>query len=95
VTPQALKRVLSHSFLTEIDGISELKDVVLIGATNRPDLVDEALLRPGRFEKLVHVPLPDAAGRKEIIKVQTRNVTLAKDVVLKELVEKTKGVQWC
>jgi transitional endoplasmic reticulum ATPase len=77
--------------LSEIDGVSELKDVVLIGATNRPDLIDAALLRPGRFEKLIYVPMPDAGARGEIFKVHTKGVKLAKDVKLDRLVAQTEG----
>jgi len=77
--------------LTEISGLEELRDVVIIAATNRPDLIDPALLRPGRIDRLVLVPAPDEKGRLEILKVHTRNMPLDKDVDLKELAKKTEG----
>lgn len=86
-----VKESVVAQLLSEIDGVAELKDVVLIGATNRPDLIDAALVRPGRFEKLIYVPLPDVAARKEIFKVHTKGVNLDKDVKLDKLVEKTDG----
>jgi transitional endoplasmic reticulum ATPase len=86
-----VKESVVAQLLSEIDGVSELKDVVLIGATNRPDLIDPALLRPGRFEKKILVPLPDDKARKEIFKVQTNRVELDKDVKLNILVNQTNG----
>jgi transitional endoplasmic reticulum ATPase len=86
-----VKESVVAQILSEIDGVAELKDVLLIGATNRPDLVDPALLRPGRFEKLVYVPLPDEGGRKEIFKVHIREVKLDKSVKLEKLVNETGG----
>ncbi len=85
-----MERIVSQ-LLTEMDGIHMLKNVVIIGATNRPDLVDPALLRPGRFEKLIYVPPPDFKSRLEILKVHTRNVPLADDVDLEEIARKTEG----
>ncbi|WP_344387007.1 AAA family ATPase, partial [Asanoa iriomotensis] len=70
------------ALLTELDGIETLRDVVVIGATNRPDLVDPALLRPGRLERLVFVPPPDAAARTEILKAASRGVPLDPEVDL-------------
>jgi transitional endoplasmic reticulum ATPase len=70
------------SLLTELDGVESLRNVVVIGATNRPDLVDPALLRPGRLERLVYVPPPDAAARAEILRAAARTVPLAGDVDL-------------
>jgi transitional endoplasmic reticulum ATPase len=84
------ERVISQ-LLTELDGLEKLENVVVIGATNRPDLVDPALLRPGRFDRLIHVPAPDKRARLEILKIHTRNMPLAKDVDLKQLAEKTEG----
>jgi transitional endoplasmic reticulum ATPase len=75
--------------LSEIDGLSDLKDVVIIGTTNRPDLIDPALLRPGRLERLLFVPVPDKDARKEIFKVHTKGMKLAKDVKVGTLAEKT------
>ena len=73
------------SLLTELDGVEPLRNVVVVGATNRPDLVDPALLRPGRLERLVYVPPPDAAARAEILRAAARTVPLAPDVDLDAL----------
>jgi transitional endoplasmic reticulum ATPase len=73
------------SLLTELDGVESLRNVVVIGATNRPDLVDPALLRPGRLERLVYVPPPDADARAEILRAAARTVPLSPDVNLDEL----------
>lgn len=70
------------ALLTELDGVEDLRNVVVIGATNRPDMVDPALLRPGRLERVVYVPPPDAAGRAAILKASAKNVPLASDVDL-------------
>jgi hypothetical protein len=74
----------------EISGLEELKNVVIIAATNRPDMIDPALLRPGRIDRLVLVPAPDLKTRLEILKIHTKNMPL-KDVDLKELATKTEG----
>ncbi len=81
-----------NQILTELDGLEELYGVVIIGATNRPDLIDQGLLRPGRFDKLLLVPVPDEKARLEIFKIHTKTVPLAKDVDLKGLAKKT--VDW-
>jgi transitional endoplasmic reticulum ATPase len=73
------------SLLTELDGVESLRNVVVIGATNRPDLVDPALLRPGRLERLVFVPPPDAEARAEILRATAKDVPLAPDVDLPKL----------
>ncbi|GGM30982.1 ATPase [Micromonospora sonchi] len=73
------------ALLTELDGVEALRNVVVIGATNRPDLIDPALLRPGRLERLVYVPPPDAAARAEILRASARNVPLAEEVDLAAL----------
>ncbi|HIQ50325.1 MAG TPA: AAA family ATPase [Nanoarchaeota archaeon] len=86
----ATERIVSQ-LLTEMSGIEELKDVVVIAATNRPDILDPALLRPGRFDKLIFVPPPDEKGRYEILKVHTKNMPLAKDVDLKEIAKRTEN----
>lgn len=80
-------------FLTELDGLEELKNVVVIGATNRPDMIDPALMRPGRLEQHLFVPPPDAEGRKQILEVYLRAVTemISDDVSIETLVEKTQG----
>ncbi|MFG1889572.1 AAA family ATPase [Micromonospora sp. NPDC049051] len=73
------------ALLTELDGVETLRNVVVIGATNRPDLVDPALLRPGRLERLVYVPPPDGPARAEILRASARNVPLAPEVDLAAL----------
>ncbi|NJE01570.1 CDC48 family AAA ATPase [Thermococcus sp. JdF3] len=82
---------LINQLLTEMDGIQENSGVVVIAATNRPDIIDPALLRPGRFDRLILVPAPDEKARLEILKVHTRNVPLAEDVRLEELAKRTEG----
>lgn len=77
--------------LTEIDGLEELHGVLIIGATNRLDMVDSALLRPGRFDRIIEVPKPDARGRKHIFEIHTKKKPLAPDVTLDKLVELTDG----
>lgn len=79
--------------LTELDGLEELKDVVVIGATNRPDMMDPALMRPGRLERHIFVPPPDDEGRKQIFNVYLRDDegVLARDIDLDALVTETKG----
>jgi len=77
--------------LTEIDGLEELHDVLIIGATNRLDIVDEALLRPGRFDRIIEVPNPDAVGREQIFQIHTKKKPLADDVNISKLVELTDG----
>ncbi len=84
------ERVISQ-LLTELDGIMTLEDVVIIAATNRPDIVDPALLRPGRFDRLIYVPEPDEKARLEIFKLYTKGMPLAKDVDLVESAAKSKG----
>lgn len=79
------------ALLTELDGVEALQDVVVIGATNRPDLVDPALLRPGRLERLVYVPPPDGAARAEILRAAGRGVPLAADVDLPALAAELEG----
>ncbi|MEM1565581.1 MAG: CDC48 family AAA ATPase [Candidatus Bathyarchaeia archaeon] len=83
------ERVISQ-LLTEMDGIVTLEDVVVIAATNRPDMVDPAVLRPGRFDRLIYVPEPDEKGRLQIFKIYTKNMPLAKDVNLEALAAVTK-----
>jgi len=84
------ERVLSQ-FLTELDGIEELKGVVVLGATNRLDLLDPAVLRPGRFDEIVEIPLPDEKDRKEIFEVHLRNKPLAAKIDINTLVARTEG----
>jgi len=82
-----------NTLLTEIDGLEELKDVVVIAATNRPDILDPALLRPGRFDRVLLTPLPDEKARADIFKMYTekKNMPLAKDVDFKALVSNTQN----
>lgn len=82
-------RVLNQ-LLTEIDGLEELNDVVVIAATNRPDILDDALLRPGRFDRIIFIPIPDEKARLEIFKIHTAKMPL-KGVDLEELAKKTEG----
>ncbi|OPY26536.1 MAG: VCP-like ATPase [Methanomassiliicoccales archaeon PtaU1.Bin030] len=84
------ERVISQ-MLTEIDGLQSLHNVVIIAATNRPDMLDPALLRPGRFDRLVSIPAPDLEGRKQILRIHTAHKPLAKDVDLDELAKRTDG----
>lgn len=79
-----------NQLLTEIDGLEELHDIVIIGATNRPDMVDPALLRPGRFDRIILAPVPDKKARLEILKVHTRGMPL-KNIDLDYLAEQTEG----
>ena len=84
------ERIVSQ-LLTEMDGLEDLKGVVVIGATNRPDIIDEALLRPGRFDRLLEVPLPDNDAIKDILKIHIAKKPVDKTVDLDKLVELTKG----
>src|SRR3989475_2127613 len=84
------ERVISQ-FLTEMDGLEELRNVVIIAATNRPDIVDPALLRPGRFDRMLLVPPPDLEARKQIFRIHTKKTPLAEDGKLDELARKTEG----
>ncbi|MGD8543566.1 MAG: CDC48 family AAA ATPase [Candidatus Bathyarchaeota archaeon] len=83
-------RVISQ-LLTEMDGILALEDMVVIAATNRPDIIDQAILRPGRFDRLVYVPEPDQKARLEIFNLYTKGMPLAKDVDLPRLAGMTKS----
>jgi transitional endoplasmic reticulum ATPase len=84
------ERVISQ-LLTEMDGLEALNNVVVIAATNRPDMIDPALLRPGRFDRLVRIGPPDLEARKQILKVHTKDRPLAADVNLDELAKRTDG----
>jgi transitional endoplasmic reticulum ATPase len=85
------ERVISQ-MLTELDGLEDLKGVVVIGASNRPDIIDEALLRPGRFDRILEVPVPDKEARREILKIHTSKKPLDHDTVnIDKLVELTEG----
>ncbi|KAK2891387.1 hypothetical protein Q8A67_014030 [Cirrhinus molitorella] len=82
-------RVLAQ-LLTEMDGIEQLKDVTVLAATNRPDMIDKALMRPGRLDRVIFVPLPDADTRREIFALQFRNTPVHPSVHLKDLVTRTE-----
>jgi SpoVK/Ycf46/Vps4 family AAA+-type ATPase len=83
------ERVISQ-LLTEMDGIVTLQDIVVIAATNRPDMVDSAVLRPGRFDRLIYVPEPDEKSRLQILKIYTKGMPINKDVDLNQLTIMTK-----
>ncbi|HEX2625015.1 MAG TPA: CDC48 family AAA ATPase [Sphingomicrobium sp.] len=87
--PQVTERVV-NTILSEMDGLEELQNVVVIGATNRPNLIDPALLRPGRFDELIYVGPPDTAGRRRILAIHTEGMPLAKDVDLERLARESE-----
>ncbi|MHA1456037.1 MAG: CDC48 family AAA ATPase [Promethearchaeota archaeon] len=84
------EKVLSQ-FLTELDGLEIKKDILVIAATNRPDILDPALIRPGRIDRILLVPPPDEAGIEAILKIFTEKMPLANDVTIKKLNERLKG----
>jgi transitional endoplasmic reticulum ATPase len=84
------ERLISQ-LLTELDGLEILTNVIVIGATNRPDIIDAALLRPGRFDRLLYVPPPDRDSRIQIIKIHTKKKPLADDVNIEQLADHTEG----
>ena len=86
--PHVTERVV-NTILAEMDGLEELNSIVVIGATNRPTLMDPALLRPGRFDELVYVTVPDQKGRRHILSIHTEKMPLGKDVDLDEIAERT------
>jgi len=83
------ERVISQ-LLTEMDGLESMKDVIVLAATNRPELIDRALLRTGRFDRFVYVPAPDKKSREKIFEIYTKNMPLDEDVAIKKLVEMTE-----
>ena len=87
--PQVTERVV-NTILAEMDGLEELQSVVVIGATNRPNLIDPALLRPGRFDELIYVGVPDRGGRERILHIQTGKMPLASDVDLSAIAARTE-----
>ncbi|AGK62140.1 AAA family ATPase, CDC48 subfamily [Archaeoglobus sulfaticallidus PM70-1] len=87
---RAVERVVNQ-ILTEMDGLEELEEVIVLGATNRPDILDPALLRPGRFDRLVYVRPPDRRSRLAIFRIHTRGMPLGDDVDLEELADLTEG----
>ena len=86
--PHVTERIVNE-LLTELDGLEELQGVVIIGATNRPDIIDPALLRPGRFDEMILVPVPDEKTRVEIFNVHTKKMSLADDVDINNMVQLT------
>jgi len=86
----ASERVISQ-LLTEIDGIESLQNVLVIAATNRPDMLDAAVLRPGRFDRLIYVPSPDLDSLKEIFKIHAHSMPLSTDVDLNDIARKAQG----
>jgi len=80
-----------NQLLTEMDGLIELDNIVILAATNRPDIIDTALLRPGRFDRIILSPAPDLKAREEIFKIHTKPMPLDKDVDIKELAKETEG----
>ena len=84
------ERVISQ-LLTELDGLEVLSNVIIIAATNRPDIIDPALLRPGRFDRLLYVPPPDKEARIQILKIHTSKKPLAEDVKIDNLANQTEG----
>ncbi len=87
--PAVTERVV-NTLLAEMDGLEDMQGVVVMAATNRPNLLDPALLRPGRFDELVYVPVPDARARRKILGIHTKKMPLADDVELDDLAEKTE-----
>jgi len=83
------ERVISQ-MLTEMDGLEALNDVVVIAATNRPDMVDPALLRPGRFDKSIYIGLPDLEARKSILRIHAKGKPLSDDVDFDEIAKRTE-----
>ncbi len=79
-----------NQLLSEMDGLERTKDVVVIAATNRPDILDPALLRPGRFDRIIYVPPPDEEARYQILKIHTRRMPLDSDVDLREIARRTE-----
>lgn len=87
--PQVTERVV-NTILAEMDGLEELQSVVVIGATNRPNLIDPALLRPGRFDELIYVSVPDREGRRKILSIHASRMPVADDVDLDDLAARTQ-----
>lgn len=88
--PRATERIVNQ-LLSEMDGLEELKGVVVVAATNRPDMIDSALLRPGRFDELVHVPVPDKEAKLKIYEIHTNNMSMESGINLEKLAELSKN----
>jgi SpoVK/Ycf46/Vps4 family AAA+-type ATPase len=89
-TTDVTDRVLIQ-LLTEMDGFEGLKDILILGATNRPDSLDSALIRPGRFDELVHISMPDVDARQKIVEIAVQSMPLGPDVDLTKISEQTLG----
>jgi SpoVK/Ycf46/Vps4 family AAA+-type ATPase len=89
-TTDVTDRVLIQ-LLTEMDGFEGLKDILVLGATNRPDSLDSALIRPGRFDELVHISMPDVDARQKIVEIAVKSMPLGPDVDLTKISEQTSG----
>ena len=90
-SPSIIHEDIVNGILVEMDGLRSLKNVIVIAATNRPDMLDAALIRSGRFDRLIEIPPPDEAARMEIFKICTSKMPLEKDVILKDLSKNTDG----
>ena len=87
---QVAERVLAQ-LLTEMDGVVSLANVTVVAATNRPDMMDRALLRPGRLDRVVYVPLPDIQTRRQVLSIHTKNIPIDESVDLDAIAENTEG----
>jgi transitional endoplasmic reticulum ATPase len=88
--PAVTERVV-NTILAEMDGLEEANGIVVIGATNRPTLLDAALMRPGRFDEMVYIPVPDREGRRKILGIHTKEMPVADDVDLDTIADRTQG----
>ncbi len=86
----ATERVINQ-LLTEMDGLQSLNEVMVVATTNRPDIIDPAFLRPGRFDRIIYIGVPDKKARKAIFEVHTKNMPLAKDIDINKMAEKTEN----
>lgn len=89
--PSVIHEDIVNGLLIEMDGLTDLKNILVLAATNRPEMLDAALLRPGRFDKVIEIPPPDQKTRMEIFKIHTKKMPVAKGVSLEELAEKSEG----
>ena len=84
------ERIISQ-LLTELDGLTDSRDVIVLAATNRPDMLDPALVRPGRFDRLIYIPPPEEEARLEILKIYTQKMPLADDVKIEQIARMTEN----
>jgi len=89
--PSVIHEDIVNGLLIEMDGLTDLKNILVLAATNRPEMLDAALLRPGRFDKIIEIPPPDEKTRLEIFKIHTKKMPIAKNVSMDELAEKSEG----